>query len=159
MEFRDGRVFICSDSHAALKPVCSAKVTSPPVVECDEELDLRNKEVSLMWLSTIDIELVADELTRDGENKPCQDLEPYLGVTQKLSISALNQWIEDKVHKRCRNLVGYIQVKNRQLVSVLHGPTDDWNQQEGYQYQVLQTKNTPLHVLRVQKWKMLPSTL
>ncbi|KAJ8917982.1 hypothetical protein NQ315_011435 [Exocentrus adspersus] len=82
------RIFICSDSRAALRAISSAKTRSMLVQECGDALEslVRQKEVGLVSVSGhmgIPGNERTDQLARLGSGEPPQGPEePILGISR-----------------------------------------------------------------------------
>ncbi|KAJ8968937.1 hypothetical protein NQ314_002029 [Rhamnusium bicolor] len=85
-EVRNGAeqiIYICSDSQAALKAVCSPRTRSALVQECGDALEelARHKQVRLVWVPGhmgVPGNEKADELARLGAEETCHGPEPML---------------------------------------------------------------------------------
>lgn len=65
---------------ACLRALCSAKITSLLVPECDEALETLARTVEVSLVLRHRRQKIADELAHHGVNQPCHGSEPYLGI-------------------------------------------------------------------------------
>ncbi|KAJ8912793.1 hypothetical protein NQ315_002550 [Exocentrus adspersus] len=91
------RIFICSDSQAALRAVSSPRTRSILVQECGDALEslAGQREVELVWVPGhmgIPGNERADQLARLGSGQPCQGPEPILGITRGSIRAVLSKW-------------------------------------------------------------------
>ncbi|KAJ8925317.1 hypothetical protein NQ315_009147 [Exocentrus adspersus] len=90
------RIFICSDSQAALRAISSPRTRSMLVQECGDALEslARQEEVELVWVPGhmgIPRNERADQLARLGSGEPPQGPEPILGISKGRINGALSR--------------------------------------------------------------------
>ncbi|KAJ8976998.1 hypothetical protein NQ317_015616 [Molorchus minor] len=84
------RVYICSDSQAALRAVSAPRTRSALVQECGDALE---------------------ELARHKEGR-CLGPEPYLGITRQQVTAALNDWVYSTLKEHWRLSRGCRQARD-----------------------------------------------
>ncbi|KAJ8912276.1 hypothetical protein NQ315_016774 [Exocentrus adspersus] len=111
------RIFICSDSQAALRAISSPRTRSKLVQECGDALEslARQKEVGLVWVPEhmgIPGNERADQLARLGSGKPPQGPEPILGISRGSINGALSRWAYRRLGMSWRMNTGCRQAHN-----------------------------------------------
>ncbi|KAJ8977671.1 hypothetical protein NQ317_010410 [Molorchus minor] len=109
------KIFICSNSKAALQTICASRPKSAPNQECRDALEqlARSKDglVLKVWVPRyigVPGNEKADEQARSGYMGPYQGPEPFLGITKRYINNALNslgdKTLENKSKRssRCR---------------------------------------------------------
>jgi ribonuclease HI len=103
-ELSEKRIFICSDSRAALQALESCKIDSKLVMECRNLLqELAHSNVlTLVWVpghSNVYGNEMADELARKGSSKAPVAQAPYLPLPKSWAKAAVKDW-SYKAHVR-----------------------------------------------------------
>ncbi|KAJ8919463.1 hypothetical protein NQ315_016563 [Exocentrus adspersus] len=111
------RIFICSDSQAALRAISSPRTRSMLVQECGDALEslARQKEVGLVWFPGhmgIQGNERADQLARLGSGEPPQGPEPILGISRGSINGALSRWAYRRLGMSWRMNTGCRQAHN-----------------------------------------------
>ncbi|KAJ8910772.1 hypothetical protein NQ315_008893 [Exocentrus adspersus] len=116
------RIFICSDSQAALRAVSFPRTRSILVQECGDALEslAGQREVELVWVPGhmgVPGNERADQLARLGSGQPCQGPEPILGITRGSIRAILSKWAYQRLGMSWRMNTGC-----RQAHDFLDGP-------------------------------------
>ncbi|KAJ8923468.1 hypothetical protein NQ315_010046 [Exocentrus adspersus] len=111
------RIFICSDSQAALRAISSARTRSKLVQECGDVLESldRQKEVGLVWVPGhmgIPGNERADQLARLGSGESPQGPKPILGISRGSINGALSRWTYRRLGMSWRMNTGCRQTHN-----------------------------------------------
>ncbi|KAJ8912773.1 hypothetical protein NQ315_002530 [Exocentrus adspersus] len=111
------RIFICSDSQAALRAISSPRTRSMFVQECGDALEslARQKEVGLVWVPGhmgIPGNERAYQLARLGSVEPPQGPEPILGISRGSINGALSRWAYRRLGMSWRMNTGCRQAHN-----------------------------------------------
>jgi ribonuclease HI len=99
--FCNKRIFIFSDSQAALKALNSCLIKSKIAWNCFQlllELAEQNK-VKLIWVpghSGVEGNEEADQLAKLGADEPLLGPEPFCGITKKTARRAIDLWAQSK---------------------------------------------------------------
>ncbi|KAJ8924069.1 hypothetical protein NQ315_006848 [Exocentrus adspersus] len=107
------RIFICSDSQAALRAISSPRTRSMLVQECGDALEslARQKEMELVWVPGhmgIPGNERADQLARLGSGEP----PPILGISRGSINGALSRWAYRRLGMSWRMNTGCRQAHN-----------------------------------------------
>ena len=93
----NSKIFICSDSQAAIKAIANPMSESKLITECKNkllELSDRSNSISLTWVpghSSIDGNEIADKLAKNGADGLFTGPEPALG----LSFNMYSTWLKE----------------------------------------------------------------
>ncbi|KAJ8957776.1 hypothetical protein NQ314_006488 [Rhamnusium bicolor] len=134
-EVRNGAeqiIYICSDSQAALKAVCSPRTRSALVQECGDALEelARHKQVRLVWVPEymgVPGNEKAYELARLGAEEPCHGPEPMLGISRRQVTTAVNEWAHEtlrthwRTNRACRQTRDFVTGPNKSRSAWLLG--------------------------------------
>nr|CAH7737751.1 unnamed protein product [Callosobruchus chinensis] len=128
------KVYICSDSQAALKAICGPRTRTPLVQECAERLEelTRLKEVILMWVPGhmgVPGNEEADRLARLGTRGPFVGPEPAIGLSRQQVTSALKKWVNDTTEEQWRQSEGCQQAKD--FIAGLNTSRSAWLRNQG----------------------------
>jgi len=121
------KVFICSDSEAAIKALMSPITTSKLVKACKETLNqggLRN-QITLIWVpghSGVEGNERADELARLGSASTVYGPEPFIPIPQSLCNAALNDWMRTEHKRLWSSYPGGVHTKR-----FFEGPDEKWS--------------------------------
>nr|CAH7756690.1 unnamed protein product [Callosobruchus chinensis] len=128
------KVYICSDSQAALKAICGPRTRTPLVQECAERLEelTRLKEVILMWVPGhmgVPGNEEADRLARLGTRGPFVGPEPAIGLSRQQVTSGLKKWVNDATEEQWRQSEGCQQAKD--FIAGLNTSRSAWLRNQG----------------------------
>lgn len=105
------RIYILSDSQAALKALACCRITSKLVWDCLQNLKLlakRNK-VTLVWVpghKGIAGNERADELARMGSETPFTGPEPVFGIPKTMTRRTVAEWVKQQHQQYWDNVEG-----------------------------------------------------
>jgi ribonuclease HI len=114
--YKNRKIYILSDSQAAIKVLGKYQITSKLVWGCQQSLIklARHNRVQLIWApghEGIAGNEIADQLARTGSEHPFTGPEPACSISYGAAGKAVSNWLNRKHTKQWESIIGLRQAK------------------------------------------------
>jgi hypothetical protein len=112
-DYKNRKIYILSDSQAAIKTLVKYKITSNLVWDCHQSLlqVARHKRVQLIWVPGHEViagKETADLLARIGSEHPVTGPGPAFGISIGVGKRAVRDWMKRNHIKQWESTTGFI---------------------------------------------------